>query len=132
MTRCRCWRAEAVRWEAESYRTTAAFLPTIVGWLSEPDDGLAAHAPAPLPWLPANPAAVSAPSAPVAVAAAVALAYLKGNVLPEHALSILIDATAQDLPTGVTGWDRLGPAGTGWDRRIRGFVTLALQRAGLS
>jgi hypothetical protein len=42
--------AAAMRWEAASYRATAAFLPTIVGWLSEPDDDLAAHAAALLAW----------------------------------------------------------------------------------
>jgi hypothetical protein len=161
--------AEAVRWEADSYRATAAFLPTIVGWLSEPDDDLAAYAAALLPWLPPNPAAVSAlidvpthqvqarasanlalahlphvdpridqridqrieqhlqrllqpPGTPVAVTAAVALAYRNDTASPEHVLSILIDAATQDLPTGVTGWDRA----------LRGFVRLALQRLGLS
>jgi hypothetical protein len=139
---------EAVRWEAESYRTTAAFLPTIVGWLSEPDDGLAAHAAALLPWLPANPAVVSAlidapthqvqacasanlalahsphvdprieqhlqrllsaPSAPVAVTAAVALAYLNGNVLPR---ARPIDPDRRYRPGPTHRRDRLGPQHT--------------------
>jgi hypothetical protein len=42
---------------------------------------------------------------PVAVTAAVALAFRTGTALPDQALSILIDGSTRDLPTGVAGWD---------------------------
>ncbi|WP_212826329.1 hypothetical protein [Catellatospora sp. TT07R-123] len=57
----------------------------------------------------------------VPVTAAVALAYRHGDALPEQALSVLVDASARDLPAEVTGWDRAP----------RGFVMLALRRLGL-
>jgi hypothetical protein len=151
--------AEAGRWEADSYQATAAHLPRIAGCVSGSDDSVAACAAALLPWLPPNPAALTAlldvaaareqtrasanlalahtPQTdecieqrlqqllsealePVAVTAAVALAY-RTTVPPDQALSILIDASGRDLPTAVSGWDRA----------LRGFVMLALQRLGL-
>jgi len=58
------------------------------------------------------------PAEPVAITAGIALAYRLGGHLPDQARSILIDASTQD---------RL-PAVAGWDRALRGFVILALQR----
>jgi hypothetical protein len=58
----------------------------------------------------------------VAVTAAIALAYRLGDVLSEPALSVLVDATGLDLPLGVTGWDRA----------VRGFISLAMKRIGLT
>lgn len=152
--------AEAVRWEADSYAGAAGHLAAITGWLSDPDEEVAARAAALLPWFPATPAGVHAlvaapasraalrasanlalahmrvsdPAAErrlreltsaevdvVAVTAAVALAYRAGESLPDRALSILVEATGRDIDQGVTGWDRA----------LRGFVMLALQRLGL-
>ncbi len=55
---------------------------------------------------------------PAAITAGIALAYRLGGHLPDQARSILIDASTPD---------RL-PAVVGWDRALRGFVMLALQR----
>jgi hypothetical protein len=57
----------------------------------------------------------------VAVTAAVALAYRKREEIPDRAVTMLVGATNEDLPLEVTGWDRA----------LRGFVALALQRLGL-
>jgi hypothetical protein len=62
------------------------------------------------------------PDGLVAVTAAVALAYRMGDAIPDPALSVLVDATSHDLPHDLTGWDRA----------LRGFVALALQRLGLT
>ena len=51
---------------------------------------------------------------------AVALAYRMGDAIPGSALSVLVDATSHDLPHDLTRWDRA----------LRGFVALALQRLG--
>jgi len=61
---------------------------------------------------------VDVPAEPVAITAGSALAYRFGSHLPDQARSISIDASTQD---------RL-PAVAGWDRALRGFVMLALQR----
>jgi hypothetical protein len=58
----------------------------------------------------------------VAVTAAVALVYRLGETIPDRALSTLAEAFNEELPSGVTGWDRAP----------RGFVALALQRLGLN
>ncbi len=54
----------------------------------------------------------------VRMTAAVALAFRLGADLPEPALDLLVD----EAPP---------PAPPGWDRSMRGFVTLALRRVGL-
>lgn len=58
----------------------------------------------------------------VQITAAVALAYRSGQTLPDAALDILVHAKDQD-PLPMTP--------PGWDRALRGFVALALQRIGL-
>ncbi|MFN2418752.1 MAG: hypothetical protein ABR593_07495 [Candidatus Limnocylindria bacterium] len=58
------------------------------------------------------------PAEPVAITAGISLAYRLSGHLPDQARSILIDASTPD---------RL-PAVAGWDRALRGFVMLALQR----
>lgn len=152
--------AAAVRWAADSYFAAAARLTTIIRWASDPDDQVAAHAVALLAWFEATDGVVSAlvavpehrtgpraganlalahtpasdgridrrlrelarsGSTTVAVTAAVACAYRDGQALPERALSILVEASDRDDLAGVPGWDRA----------LRGFVMLALQRLGL-
>ena len=131
-------------------------MPVIIGWVADPDDDVAAWSAALLPRLPPGPApshvlidvpprrvAVRAsanlalahspqpdpridqqlhdlldvPAEPVAITAGIARHRLGGH-LPDQARSILIDASTPD---------RL-PAVVGWDRALRGFVMLALQR----
>jgi hypothetical protein len=62
--------------------------------------------------------ALAAASLDVRMTAAVALAFRLGSDLPGQALDLLVD---QSPP----------PAPPGWDRSMRGFVTLALRRVGL-
>jgi hypothetical protein len=152
--------AEAVRWAADCYHATAAFLPTITSWVSDPDDDVAAYAAALLPWFPPAPAALSAlidvpaPRAQPRASANLALAHWP-QIDPriEQHLQRLLHAT--DDPVAVTaavalayrtgtalpdqalsilidGSTRDLPAGVaGWDRALRGFVMLALHRLGL-
>ncbi len=54
----------------------------------------------------------------IRMAAAVALAFRLGPDLPAAALDLLVD-------------EKPPPAPPGWDRSMRGFVTLALRRVGL-
>ncbi|MFC6023282.1 hypothetical protein ACFP2T_44910 [Plantactinospora solaniradicis] len=63
-----------------------------------------------------------APGPAVRVTAAVALAYRNGELLPDRALDILVDARTTDP----------GVDPPGWDRSLRGFVALALQRLELA
>jgi hypothetical protein len=58
------------------------------------------------------------PAEPVAITAGIALAYRLGGYLPDRARSILIDASTPDRLLAMVGWDRA----------LRGFVMLALQR----
>jgi len=59
----------------------------------------------------------------VRITAAVALAYLIGQGLPDKAFDTLIDAEEHDpLPDFPPGWSQ---------RAQRGYVALALQRLGL-
>lgn len=148
---------DAVRWAVDGYHVTAGFLPVIIGWVADPDDDVAARSAALLPRLPPGPAAshvlidvpprrvpvrasanlalahspqpdpridqqlhdlIDVPAEPVVITAGIALAYRLGGYLPDQARSILIDASTPD---------RL-PAVAGWDRALRGFVMLALQR----
>jgi hypothetical protein len=53
-----------------------------------------------------------------AITAGIALAYRLSGHLPDQTGSILIDASTQDRLLAVAGWDRA----------LRGFVMLALQR----
>ncbi len=63
-------------------------------------------------------AALESSARDVRMTAAIALAFRLGPDLPEHALDLLVD----EAPP---------PAPPGWDRSMRGFVTLALRRVGL-
>ncbi|MGB3438935.1 MAG: hypothetical protein WBA97_09310 [Actinophytocola sp.] len=62
--------------------------------------------------------ALESPSRDVRMTAAVALAFRLGADLPGNALDLLVDESPP-------------PAPPGWDRSMRGFVTLALRRVGL-
>ncbi|GGM30787.1 hypothetical protein ACFFX1_46300 [Dactylosporangium sucinum] len=53
--------------------------------------------------------------------AAVALAYRRGDALPDDALAVLVEGVDAALPAAVPGWERAP----------RGFVMLALRRLGL-
>lgn len=149
----------AVRWTSDAYAAAAAYQPRFVAWVTDPDEDVAAEAAALLAWFsPTDDGTTALLSVPVeragvraaanltlahatdgradvvehlveqlsaertvAVTAAVALAYRCGGDLPEPALTRLVDAYAASDLGGV-------PA---WDRALRGFVALALQRLGL-
>lgn len=141
--------AAAVRWGADAYRAGAAQVPTFTGWLADP--ALAAEAAELLAYFPPSSEVVEAlvssvtpasanltlaylPASPkvdthltgllhdapldVRMTAAVALAFRMGPDLPGPALDLLVDVSPP-------------PAPPGWDRSMRGFVTLALRRVGL-
>jgi hypothetical protein len=65
---------------------------------------------------------LTASSALVQTTAAISLAYRLGDALPAPALNTLINAKDDDP---------LPDTPPGWDRALRGFVALALQRIGL-
>jgi hypothetical protein len=143
------YEAASIRWAADSYRAGLAHLPTYVRWLSDPllgaqaaelvayfppsqeivDGLIASVAPASanltMGYLTGFPkvdthlmSSLDASSLDVRMTAAVALAFRLGPDLPASALDLLVD---QKPP----------PAPPGWDRSMRGFVTLALRKVGL-
>jgi hypothetical protein len=133
----------------DAYRAAARCVDSYVSWL--PDPLLAAQAAELLAYFPVSAASVDAlmasaapasanltlgyvsgfpavdghlaaqlesNSAQITVTAAVALAFRLGPDLPPEALDVLVDVKPP-------------PAPPGWDRSMRGFVTLALKRVGL-
>jgi hypothetical protein len=141
--------AAAARWSAAAYQAGQAHVAEYTGWLSDPvvaaqaaellayfppdqktvDALIAAAAPASanltLGYLSGFPSIdghlsglLDAPSLDVRITAAVALAFRLGPDLPSTALDLLVDESPP-------------PAPPGWDRSMRGFVTLALRRVGL-
>jgi hypothetical protein len=143
------FQAASNRWAADAYQAGAAGLATYVGWLSDPvvaaqaaellayfppddrtvDALVASVAPASanltLAYLPESPAVdkhltsqLDDGPMDVRMTAAVALAFRLGPDLPGAALDLLVD-------------EKPPPAPPGWDRSMRGFVTLALRRVGL-
>lgn len=143
------FQAAAVRWAGDAYRAGMEHVPTYAGWLSDPvvaaqaaellayfppdqktvDALIASVAPASanltLGYVSGFPAVdehltglLDAPSLDVRMTAAVALAFRLGADLPASALDLLVDVSPP-------------PAPPGWDRSMRGFVTLALRRVGL-
>jgi hypothetical protein len=141
--------AAAVRWAADAYRAGAEHLPSYATWLSDPV--VAAQAAEFLAYFPPDDRTVRALVESVAPASAnLTLGYLSGYPeVDEHLVSCL-DATSPavrmtaaialafrlgpDIPT--TALDLLvdvqpPPAPPGWDRSMRGFVSLALRRVGL-
>ncbi|GAB4057274.1 hypothetical protein [Catellatospora paridis] len=153
--------AVAVRWAADSYFSAAACLTTIVGWVSDPDDQVAAHAAALAVWFEPT---VALGSALIAVpehrarpraSANLALAHsptkdgridrrlreLAGSDIATVAVTAAVASAYRDgdaiseqaLSTLVEASARDDlDAVAGWDRHPRGFVMLALQRLGLS
>jgi hypothetical protein len=141
--------AAAVRWAADAYRAGQAHLTSYAEWLSDPV--VAAQAAELLAYFPATEATVDALLASVAPASAnLTLGYLSGFPAADKHLTSLLDAEALDvrLTAAIALAFRLGPdlpgpaldllvdekpppAPAGWDRSMRGFVTLALRRVGL-
>jgi hypothetical protein len=143
------FQAASARWAADAYRAGAAHVESYVSWLSDPvvaaqaaellayfpaddrtvDALLASAAPASanltLAYLPESPAVdkhltslLDDGPLDIRMTAAVALAFRLGSDLPPAALDLLVD-------------EKPPPAPPGWDRSMRGFVTLALRRVGL-
>jgi hypothetical protein len=141
--------AAAARWSAAAYRAGQAHVASYVGWLSDPV--VAAQAAELLAYFPPDQKTVDALIASVAPASAnLTLGYLSGFPSVDEHLSGLLDAPSRDvrMTAAVALAFRLGPdlpptaldllvdespppAPPGWDRSMRGFVTLALRRVGL-
>lgn len=141
--------AAAARWSAAAYRAGQAHVASYVAWLSDPV--VAAQAAELLAYFPPDQKTVDALIASVAPASAnLTLGYLPGFPSIDEHLSGLLDAPARDvrMTAAVALAFRLGPdlpstaldllvdespppAPPGWDRSMRGFVTLALRRVGL-
>ncbi|MEV1328573.1 hypothetical protein AB0J20_03220 [Micromonospora costi] len=150
----------AVRWEADAYRAGARHTGRYVRWLTDPDPHVGAYAAEILAWfapddttvtglvaVPERPShsrasanltlghwpvgseridarlreLLAANTTVVRVTAAVGLAYRLGDRLSDPALDVLTDAHTTDVDADVPGWDR----------SLRGFVSLALHRLGL-
>jgi len=141
--------AAALRWAAAAYRAAADRVDSYVRWLSDPL--VAAQAAELLAYFPPTPDVVDALVASVAPASAnLTLAHLTGYPKVDAHLTTALDSTALDvrMTAAVALAFRLGPdlpsealdvlvdatpppAPPGWDRSMRGFVTLALRRVGL-
>lgn len=143
------FKAASTRWAADAYRAGAAHVVSYAGWLSDPV--IAAQAAELLAYFPADDQTVDALVASVAPASAnLTLAYLPAFAAVDKHLTSLLDAGPLDvrMTAAVALAFRLGPdlpaaaldllvdekpppAPPGWDRSMRGFVTLALRRVGL-
>lgn len=141
--------AAATRWAADAYRAGQAHVPSYTGWLTDPV--VAAQAAEFLAYFPPDERTVDALVASVAPASAnLTLAYLSGFPSVDTHLTSLLDAEPLDvrMTAAIALAFRLGadlpgpaldllvderppPAPPGWDRSMRGFVTLALRRVGL-
>jgi hypothetical protein len=141
--------AATARWSAASYRAGQAHVREYAGWLSDPV--VAAQAAELLAYFPPDQNIVDALVASAAPASAnLTLAYLSGFPSVDEHLSGLLDTSSRDvrMTAAVALAFRLGPdlppaaldllvdespppAPPGWDRSMRGFVTLALRRVGL-
>ncbi|TDV46148.1 hypothetical protein CLV71_111106 [Actinophytocola oryzae] len=141
--------AAAARWAGDAYRAGEAHVSSYAGWLSDPL--VAAQAAEFLAYFPADDRTVDALLGSVAPASAnLTLGYLDGFPSVDKHLTELLDAPALDvrMTAAVALAFRLGaelpgqaldllvdekppPAPPGWDRSMRGFVTLALRRVGL-
>jgi hypothetical protein len=141
--------AAAVRWSADAYRAGVAHVHTYAGWLADPV--IAAQAAELLAYFPADQKVVDALLSSVAPASAnLTLGYLTGFPQVDVHLTSALDATELDvrMTAAIALAFRLGPdlpaealdllvdvspppAPPGWDRSMRGFVTLALRRVGL-
>jgi hypothetical protein len=141
--------AAVVRWSANAYQAGRDHVPTYAGWLSDPV--VAAQAAELLAYFPPDQKTVDALIASVAPASAnLTLGYLSGfPTVDEHLTEQLTSPSRSDRMTAAVALAfRLGadlpspaldllvdesppPAPDGWDRSMRGFVTLALRRVGL-
>lgn len=141
--------AAAVRWAAEAYRAGQEHVPTYAAWLTDPV--VAAQAAELLAYFPPDEGTVNALVASVAPASAnLTLGYVTGFPSVDTHLTALLDAEPLDvrMTAAIALAFRLGgdlpapaldllvdvkppPAPAGWDRSMRGFVSLALRRVGL-
>jgi hypothetical protein len=141
--------AASVRWAGDAYRAGAEHVPTYAGWLTDPL--IAAQAAEMLAYFPVDEPTVESLVASVAPASAnLTLGYVSGFPEVDKHLTTLLDAEALDvrMTAAIALAFRLGPdlpgaaldllvdqkpppAPPGWDRSMRGFVTLALRRVGL-
>lgn len=143
------FQAASNRWAADAYQAGAAETSTYAGWLADPP--VAAQAAEFLAYFPADDRTIDALIACVAPASAnLTLAYLPESTAVDKHLTSLLDDGPLDvrMTAAVALAFRLGPdlpgaaldllvdekpppAPPGWDRSMRGFVTLALRRVGL-
>ena len=143
------FQAASNRWAADAYRAGAAHVTSYAAWLSDPV--VAAQAAEMLAYFPADDRVVDALLASTAPASAnLTLAYLPESAVVDKHLTALLHDGALDvrMTAAVALAFRLGadlpgpaldllvdekppPAPPGWDRSMRGFVTLALRRVGL-
>lgn len=141
--------AAAARWASDAYQAGLAHVPTYSSWLADPV--VAAQAAELLAYFPPDERTVDALVGSVAPASAnLTLGYLSGFPSVDKHLTELLDAGSLDvrMTAAVALAFRLGadlpgpaldllvdekppPAPPGWDRSMRGFVTLALRRVGL-
>lgn len=141
--------AAAVRWSADAYRAGQAHVRTYTAWLTDPV--VAPQAAELLAYFPPDEQTVNALVASVAPASAnLTLGYVTGFPSVDTHLTTLLDADRLDvrMTAAIALAFRLGadipgaaldllvdvqppPAPPGWDRSMRGFVSLALRRVGL-
>lgn len=133
----------------EAFRAAAEHVGSYVAWLADPL--LAAQAAEMLAYFPASQKVVDALLASAAPASAnLTLGYLNGYPSVDTHLTAALESTSREvrMTAAVALAFRLGPdlpgpaldllvdespppAPPGWDRSMRGFVTLALRRVGL-
>ena len=133
----------------EAFRAAAEHVGSYVTWLADPL--VAAQAAELLAYFPVSQSVVDALLASAAPASAnLTLAYVNGFPSIDNHLTTALESTARDvrMTAAVALAFRMGadlpgqaldllvdeappPAPPGWDRSMRGFVTLALRRVGL-
>ncbi|MFC4859419.1 hypothetical protein [Actinophytocola glycyrrhizae] len=133
----------------DAFRTAAKHVDSYVAWLADPL--LAAQAAELLAYFPMSQTVVDALLASAAPASAnLTLGYVTGYPSIDSHLTAALESTARDvrMTAAVALAFRLGgdlpgpaldllvdepppPAPPGWDRSMRGFVTLALRQVGL-
>jgi len=143
------FQAASTRWAADAYHAGEAHVLSYADWLADPV--IAAQAAEMLAYFPATERTVDALVASVAPASAnLTLAYLPDSPAVDKHLASQLDDGPLDIrmAAAVALAFRLGPdlpaaalylvvdekpppAPPGWDRSMRGFVTLALRRVGL-
>jgi hypothetical protein len=141
--------AASVRWAGDAYRAGQAHVSSYASWLADPL--IAAQAAEMLAYFPVDEPTVDALVASVVPASAnLTLGYVSGFPEVDKHLATLLDAEpldvrmtaaialafrlGPDLPTAALDLlvdEKPPPAPPGWDRSMRGFVTMALRRVGL-